>query len=103
MSAFESHAPEYGCGRGDRLRNYWRRRFKAYEVRNGAGSRCATKRTVRELAVTCRVVCGVRGLDVVRGDGCATDLQQKRRTARRHKSNRHISTKQQHDQQEAGH
>jgi hypothetical protein len=37
------------------------------------------------------------------GNGCGTDLQQKRRTTCRHETNGHIRTKQEDDQQEAGH
>jgi len=37
------------------------------------------------------------------GNGCGTELQQKRRTARRHEASGHIRTKQEDDQQKAGH
>ncbi len=37
------------------------------------------------------------------GNGCGTELQQKRGTTCRHEANGHIRTKQEDDQQEAGH
>jgi hypothetical protein len=71
-------------------------------VRNRTGGGCAAKRAVRELDVTRRVV--VRMLrGQLRGNGLRADLEQKRRTAGRHEANGHVSTKQEDDQQPAGH
>jgi hypothetical protein len=84
------------------LINDGRGRFKGYDVRKRTGGGRTSKRTVCELDVSSRVV-----VRVVRGhlgrNGCGTDLQQKRRPTCRHKANGHISTKQEDDQQEAGH
>ena len=102
MSALEARALKKGFESDDRCRNDGCRRFKGDDVRNRTGGRRATKRTVCELGVTSRVV-----VRVVRGhwggNGCGTELQQKRRTTGRHEAHGHIRTKQKHDQQEAGH
>jgi hypothetical protein len=85
--------------------NRWRsdrcRRFKGYDVRNRTGPGCAAKRTVRELdvaRVVVPVMCGH-----LRLIGCGTRFQQKRCTGGRHETHGHIRTKQEDDQQEAGH
>jgi hypothetical protein len=102
VSALQARALYKGFKSGDRLRNDGCRGFKGYDVRNRTGGRRATKRTVCELRVASRVV-----VLVVRGhwggNGCGTELQQKRRTTCRHEANGHVRTKQEHDQQEAGH
>jgi hypothetical protein len=80
------------------MRNDGRGRFKGYDVKKRTWRGRTSKRTVDELDVTSGVV-----VRVVRrhlgGNGCRTDLQQKRRTACRHETNGYISTKQQDDQQ----
>jgi hypothetical protein len=102
MSALEARALEKGFESDDRCRNDGCRRFKGYDVRNRTCGGRASKRTVCKLGVTSRVV-----MRVVRGhwggNGCGTELQQKRGTTCRHEANGHIRTKQEHDQQEAGH
>jgi len=102
MSALQARALYKGFESRDRLRNDGCRGFKGYDVRNRTGGGRATKRTVCELGVASRVV-----VRVVRGhwggNGCGTELQQKRRTTCRHEAHGHVGTKQEHDQQEAGH
>lgn len=98
MSAWEAYTPQRGFESDDRLRNDGRGRLKGYDVGKRTSRGCASKRTVDKPSVTSRVVVRmVRGhLDA---SGCGTQLQQKRRPARRHKANGHISTKQEDDQQ----
>jgi hypothetical protein len=102
MSALEARALKKGFVSDDTWRNDGRGRFKGYDVGNWTGGRRTSKRTVCKLGVTSRVV-----MRVVRGhwggNGCGTELQQKRRTTGRHETNGHIRTKQEDDQQEAGH
>lgn len=101
MSVRESYAEVRGFEGVDRLGNDGRRRFKDDDVRNRPRGRCATKRTVRELAVTSRVV-----VRMLRGHlrlvGGGTHFQQERRAARRHEADRHVGPKQQSHQQQAG-
>jgi hypothetical protein len=98
MSAREAYTPQRGFESDDRLRNDGRGRLKGYDVGKRTSRGCASKRTVDKPSVTSRVVVRmVRGhLDA---SGCGTQLQQKRRPARRHKANGHISAKQEDDQQ----
>jgi hypothetical protein len=102
MRALEARALYKGFESGDRWRNDGCRGFKGYDVRNRTGGRRASKRTVCELGVASRVV-----VRMVRGhwggNGCGTELQQKRRATCRHEAHGHIRTKQEDDQQEAGH
>jgi hypothetical protein len=98
MSVVEPYARWKALERDGRLGNDRRGRFKVYDVRKRTGCGCTSKRTVDEFDVTSGVV-----VRVVRrhlgGNGCRTNLQQKRRTIRRHETHGHISTKQQDDQQ----
>jgi hypothetical protein len=102
MSTLEACARQKGFVSDGTWRNDGRGRFKGNDVRNRTGGGRATERTVCKLGVTSRVV-----MRVVRGhwggNGCGTELQQKRRTTCRHEANGHIRTKQEDDQQETGH
>jgi hypothetical protein len=100
MSAWENYDQSQGleCDKG--LRNDGRRRFKGNDVRNRPRGGGAAEWAVLEMTVRSRMV-----MPRVRGHrhwiGGGTQLQQKRRAARRHEANRHIGAKQQGYQQQA--
>jgi hypothetical protein len=75
-------------------------RFNADEMRNRPRSRSAAKRAVFEMVMWARVM--VHKMRHLRGETHGTYLQLERRTARRHKADWHISSKQKHRQQDAG-
>jgi hypothetical protein len=101
MSAWELYAEVQRFERDEGLRNDGRRRRKGDDVSNRTHGRSTAKRTVLEMGVSSRVVmpvvCG--HLRLVSG---GTRLEQERRTARRHETDRHIGTKQEDYQQQAG-
>jgi hypothetical protein len=101
MGAWEIHAQSQGFERDEGLRNNGRRRSKNDDMSNRTGGRSTAERAVLEMGVRSRmvvpVVCG--HLRLVSG---GTRLEQERRTARRHETDRHIGTKQEDYQQQAG-
>ena len=101
MSAWEIDAESQGLECDEGLRDDGRRRRKGDDVGNRTGARSTAKRAVLEMGVRSRVVMpGVRGhLRLVSG---RTRFEKKRRTARRHEADGHISTKQENHQQQAG-
>jgi hypothetical protein len=93
MSAWELYAEVQRFERNKGLRNDGRGRRKGDGVRNRTGAGSSAERAVLEMTVRSRVVVLVmrRNLRLV----CRrTRFQQKRRTARRHEADRHISAKQ---------
>ena len=100
MGAQRPHAQAQGlksrCYPGTDLR----RQFKIGEVRYGTGGGSTAERTVVKMGV------GIRMMVVMRRHrqrGCrGTQLQQKRRPARRHEAGGDVGSKQQQRQQEAG-
>lgn len=75
------------------------RKFVSNSVRNGPGGRSTAERAVLEMGMGLRMVVMCRH----RHRRCrGAQLQQKRRPARRHEADGHISPKQQHRQQDAG-
>jgi hypothetical protein len=101
MSAREIDAQSQGFERDEGLRNDGRRRRERNDVRNRPGGRCATKRTVCELAVASRVVVPMMG-GRLRLVGGGTHFQQERRTARRHEADGYVGPKQEDYQQQTG-
>jgi hypothetical protein len=75
-------------------------RFIADEMRNRPRGRSAAKRAMFEMIMYVRVM--VQMMRHLCRETYGTYLQLKRRAARRHKTNGHISSKQKHRQQEAG-
>lgn len=75
-------------------------RLIADEMRDGPRSRSAAKRTMFEMIMYARVM--VQMMRHLRRETYRTYFQLKRRAARRHEANGHISSKQKHRQQEAG-
>ena len=101
MSAWEIDAQSQGFERDEGLRNDGRRGRKSDDVSNRAGRGSTAKRAVLEVIVRSRMVMpGMRRHLRLVGGG--THFQQKRRTARRHEADRHVGTKQQDHQQQAG-
>jgi hypothetical protein len=100
MSAREIYAQSQGLERDEGLRNDGRRRRKGDDMSNRTGRGSTAKRAVLE-TVCSRVVVPMmrRHLRLVRR---GTQFEQKRRTARRHEADRHVGTKQEDDQQQAG-
>jgi hypothetical protein len=100
MSAWEIYAQSQRFERDEGLRNDGRRRRKGDDVSNRTGRGSTAKRAVLE-TVGARVVVSMmrRRLRLIGG---GTHFQQKRRTARRHEADRHIGTKQEDHQQQAG-
>jgi hypothetical protein len=96
QSYAQAQALECRHGRGDDLTG----RFIADEKRNGPRSRRAAKRAMFEMIMYARVM--VQVMRHLCREPYRTYLQLKRRAARRHKTNGHISSKQKHRQQEAG-
>jgi hypothetical protein len=75
-------------------------RFIADEMRNRPRGRSAAKRAMFEMIMYVRVM--VQMMRHLCRETYGTYLQLKRRAARRHKTNGHMSSKQKHRQQEAG-
>jgi hypothetical protein len=100
MSAKEIYAQSQGFKRDEGLRNDGRRSSKGDDVSNRTGRGSAAKRAVLE-TMCARVVVSMmrRRLRLIGG---RTHFQQERRAARRHETDRHIGTKQQDHQQQAG-
>jgi hypothetical protein len=100
MSAWGIYAQPQGLERDEGLRNDGRRSSKGDDVSNRTGCGSTAKRAVFEI-VRARVVVSSmrRHLHLIGG---RTHFQKKRRTARRHEADRHIGTKQQDYQQQAG-
>jgi hypothetical protein len=101
MSAWESYAQSQRFERDEGLRNDDSRRRKGDDVSNRTGGGSTAKRAVLEMSVRSQVVVAMmrRHLRLIRG---GTHFQQKRRTARRHETDRHVGTKQEDYQQQAG-
>jgi hypothetical protein len=96
QSYAQAQALECRHGLGDDLTG----RFIADEMRNRPRSRSAAKRAMFEMIMYVRVM--VQMMRHLCRETYGTYLQLKRRAARRHKTNGHISSKQKHRQQEAG-
>jgi hypothetical protein len=93
-----AQAQGFECDRG--LGDDLTGRFIADEMRNRPGSRNAAKRAMFEMIMYARVM--VQMMGHLCRETHRTYLQLKWRTARRHKADGHVSSKQQHRQQEAG-
>jgi hypothetical protein len=100
MSAWENDAQPQSFERDEGLRNDGRRGRKVDEVSNRTGGGSTAKRAVLEIVCARVVVSRMRRhLHLIGG---RTHFQQKWRTAGRHEADRHIGTKQEDYQQQAG-
>jgi hypothetical protein len=101
VSAWELYAEAQRFERDEGLRNDGRWRRKGDDVSNRTGGGSTAKRAVLEMSVRSRVVVPrMRGH--LRLVSSGTHFQQERRTARRHEADRHVGTKQEDYQQQAG-
>jgi hypothetical protein len=102
MGAWESDPESQGFERDEGLRNDGRRRRKGDDVSNRTRGGSTPEGTILEMGVRSWVVVPMmrRHLHLVYG---RTQFQQKRGTARRHEADRHVGTKQENYQQQAGH
>ena len=100
MSTSQSYAQAQALECDHRLGGDLTGRFIADEIRNRPLTRSAAKRAMFEMIMYARVM--VQMMRHLRRETYGTYLQLKRRAARRHKTNGHISSKQQQRQQKAG-
>ena len=100
MSTPQWYAEAQGFESNHRLGEDLTGRFNADGMRNRPRSRSAAKRAMFEMVMYARVM--VQMMRHLRRETYGTNLQLKRRAARRHETNGHISSKQKHRQQEAG-
>jgi len=93
-----AEAQRLECERGPR--NDGCRRIKGDDVSNRGGGGRAAKRAILEMRVRGRVVVPVMR-KILRRVRSGAELQQKRRSARRHETDRYVGPKQQRRQQQA--
>jgi hypothetical protein len=100
VSTSQSYAQAQALECDHRLGDDFTDRFIADEMRNRPRNWSAAKRATFEMIMYARVM--VQMMGHLGRETYGTYLQLKRRAARRHKTNGHISSKEQYRQQEAG-